>query len=355
MPLRRLPPISSTLFSDLQDLCVTPQKQSQETESNQEKESQENEQARDAKPRHAEPIHWESYECLLVTPLFGGGVVAGQVDQRMPIRASAIRGQLRFWWRLLASKRLGNNVNAIRQEEFALWGGLGTPPQASRVWVEVRHNESPKLTAAKNINSYALAGADRKPGDILYCQSTWHLYIGFERSHLTSAQCNQVMEAVQWWANFGGVGARTRRGFGCLIIPQCELLTPKEVESKLSGKLVFSLMKFDTAFVAWEHAIAALKVKGKKIENRQGYLGPERQASQVILRVRPTQDEKWQSLALMLPTVKNAKEASEFLKALSHFRLKDSSISTALAKSKKETSNLMQTCHVLLKKYQTKS
>ena len=54
----------------------------------------------------------------------------------MPIRASAIRGQLRFWWRLLASKRL-NNPEEIRAEEFALWGGLGTPPQASRVWVEV--------------------------------------------------------------------------------------------------------------------------------------------------------------------------------------------------------------------------
>ncbi|PXX81784.1 type III-B CRISPR module RAMP protein Cmr1 [Rivihabitans pingtungensis] len=345
MPLRRLPSISSAEPSTPPAVGVASLEKVEKK-----KTWLDSQEARDA-----EPIHWKSYECLLVTPLFGGGVVAGQVDQRMPIRASAIRGQLRFWWRLLASKRLGDDVNAIRQEEFALWGGLGTPPQASRVWVEVRHDKPLKFTAVENINSYALAGADRKPGDILYYQSTWHLYIGFERSHLTSAQCDQVMEAVQWWANFGGVGARTRRGFGCVLVPKCELLTPQDVREKLGGTLVFSSAKFETAFVAWEHAIVALKLKGKKIENRQGYLGPERQASQVILRVRPTKDGKWQSLALMLPTVKNAKEASEFLKALSHFRLKDSSISDAREKSKKETSNLMQTCHVLFKKYQTKS
>ena len=40
-------------------------------------------------------------KCELMTPMYGGGVEPGKVDRAMPIRPSAIRGQLRFWWRLL--------------------------------------------------------------------------------------------------------------------------------------------------------------------------------------------------------------------------------------------------------------
>lgn len=45
--------------------------------------------------------------CELITPMYGGGVKAGRVDCKMPIRASALRGQLRFWWRLLRPKSKG--------------------------------------------------------------------------------------------------------------------------------------------------------------------------------------------------------------------------------------------------------
>lgn len=39
------------------------------------------------------------YTIQIITPLFGGGVEAGMPDETMPIRATAIRGQLQFWWR----------------------------------------------------------------------------------------------------------------------------------------------------------------------------------------------------------------------------------------------------------------
>ena len=35
--------------------------------------------------------------CTLITPMFGGGVTPGEVDRDLPIRAGALRGQLRFW------------------------------------------------------------------------------------------------------------------------------------------------------------------------------------------------------------------------------------------------------------------
>ena len=33
---------------------------------------------------------------------------------------------------------------------------------------------------------------------------------------------NQVIETLQWWANFGGLGARTRRGLGAVHVAECE-------------------------------------------------------------------------------------------------------------------------------------
>ncbi len=47
-------------------------------------------------------IQWHSLKCRLVTPMYGGGVTSTVVDTDMPIRVTGIRGQLRFWWRLLA-------------------------------------------------------------------------------------------------------------------------------------------------------------------------------------------------------------------------------------------------------------
>ncbi len=44
------------------------------------------------------PKNSETYQVKVITPIYGGGVKAGEPDKDMPIRASAIRGQLRYWW-----------------------------------------------------------------------------------------------------------------------------------------------------------------------------------------------------------------------------------------------------------------
>ena len=38
-------------------------------------------------------------EISVITPLFGGGAEPGVADLLAPVRASSIRGHLRFWWR----------------------------------------------------------------------------------------------------------------------------------------------------------------------------------------------------------------------------------------------------------------
>lgn len=39
---------------------------------------------------------WHSLNCELITPMYGGGIESTKVDKDMPIRASSIRGNLRF-------------------------------------------------------------------------------------------------------------------------------------------------------------------------------------------------------------------------------------------------------------------
>lgn len=86
-------------------------------------------------------IKWHELCCELVTPMYGGGVKSTVVDEKVPTRASSIRGQLRFWWRLLAKEKwqLGNN-EAIRDAELALWGGMGDADSgnASQVFIKVK-------------------------------------------------------------------------------------------------------------------------------------------------------------------------------------------------------------------------
>ena len=192
-------------------------------------------------------IRWQDYSCTLVTPLYGGGVKAGEVDAHMTIRASAIRGHLRFWWRLLAKHKYRLNPDEIRQRECALWGGLGDTPQASNVWVRIdtianlevepwaeyeparRGGGNSILTPATWAKAaYALFPAQGKrrgsldeeaPHGLAKPGLTWTLHLGLHYPEKAEASLcedlnERVHEALRWWASFGGVGARTRRGLG---------------------------------------------------------------------------------------------------------------------------------------------
>lgn len=82
-------------------------------------------------------------------------------------------------------------------------------------------------------------------------------------SFKTQQQKNQVIEALRWWASFGGVGARTRRGLGAVKVissdPDCvsKPVSQKEVKSK-NGVMVLR-NPGNNAVNAWRSAINKLK------------------------------------------------------------------------------------------------
>ncbi len=188
----------------------------------------------------------EHFTCNLVTPMYGGGVSTGEVDKAMPIRATAIRGQLRHWWRLLNRKDANGKLRSAKElfeTERAIWGGLGDEKTLAKSKVivsiktrSVKQSELQSAATYQHVNGelkgpafgdlpgYALfPGKGEKNKNtitkdavkLLKAGYSFQLSVAFGRN-LLPPQREQVLDALRWWATFGGVGARTRRGCGAV-------------------------------------------------------------------------------------------------------------------------------------------
>ncbi|MDP2834548.1 MAG: type III-B CRISPR module RAMP protein Cmr1 [Pseudomonadota bacterium] len=217
---------------------------------------------------------WQRYCCTLVTPLFGGGVKPGEVDGEMPIRASAIRGQLRFWWRLLnRGHHPGGDGTSASQAlylaEREIWGGLGDQDTlaASKVALRVelpptRHFLESKQQMQADAVRYAF-GAAANNGEARWLKDgyEWTLWIRHPDSLKT-----EIAETLRWWASFGGLGARTRRGFGAIAVDdwagdERKPLSPiTREEAKLAGmRLILQKNQLNSAITAWQVAVDRLR------------------------------------------------------------------------------------------------
>ncbi len=204
-----------------------------------------------------------TYSGQTLTPLYGGGVKAGEVDEAMPIRASAIRGHLRYWWRLLYGK--GKSSEQLFAEEVAIWGGIrASMPVASRVIVQItrlKKSQSQKKSRLTEFPSYALITEPGSDPTLMESGCGFDLVLVLS-PELSSEQQQQVLESLRWWASFGGVGARTRRGLGAIQIDKLTPVTEEEV-SALGGWLLLkrpnSVRKGDLPHVVakrcWKEAV----------------------------------------------------------------------------------------------------
>jgi len=204
-------------------------------------------------------------QCKLITPLFGGGVKAGEVDRAMSIRATAIRGHLRFWWRLLQGRKIG--PDELFRKECSLWGGISEPaPTASRVAVRVKAATADnKMIPAngKGIPRYALILEPGKRGEVKLLEAPYEFQVTL-RFHCDTGQeqIEQVREALRWWASFGGLGARTRRGLGAIEIREdgkpLQAVTGEEA-GHAGGCLALGKTEARDAISAWKSAVESLQ------------------------------------------------------------------------------------------------
>jgi CRISPR-associated protein Cmr1 len=239
-----------------------------------------------ATANQADHSGWTHYSCKLVTPLYGGGVRAGVVDPELPIRPASIRGQLRFWWRVACGPFKDSAEMFAR--ESAIWGGIGEAgPRASQVRVRVRGVGSPSVLPAHIYEKDPAAPgkyksfpkvADWAEGYALFSakgelnrdrddfkeprKELAQAGIGFELGlalgpTLDKAQREEVALALRWWASFGGLGARTRRGLGAIAVTGVDPVTEVEVV-KRGGRLVLRKAA-GGATQAWKEAVGRLR------------------------------------------------------------------------------------------------
>ncbi len=75
-----------------------------------------------AKAREDSRFHTINAKIKVVTPIFGGGVEAAKSDPEDVIRASTIRGHVRFWWRALYASNY-DSIEEMYNDEAKIWGG----------------------------------------------------------------------------------------------------------------------------------------------------------------------------------------------------------------------------------------
>ena len=257
---------------------------------------------------------WQEICCELVTPMHGGGVRERESDDQLPVRVTAIRGQLRFWWRLLAQQKWNLSGQSLREAEFRLWGGIGEEATASlvflRVQVQNKLQEASLSDYAKGLNDplgYVLFTARKTKTGLpemklgkegLRWMVQWCLS---EKANETDKQ--QVLETLRWWATLGGLGGRTRRGCGSF---KAEGIKPVSTDEmlKLGCTILFS-GNLTTDRRAWVDAINVWKETRRKYKTEfRRLLGRNDEHSRhltTIFSCPVYESGQWRGMVIMLP------------------------------------------------------
>lgn len=201
------------------------------------------------------------------TPMAGGGVEAGTVDGKRPVRVPSIRGHLRYWWRMI-----NRNIPDKETKESDIWGSTEKPGE---VYVSV--SESPnvhlrycddnfgfKRYDPENYALFSLLPNRQEPGkNIAQENFTFTLKLRYpEIFH------DDVRLALSAWLYFGGIGARTRRGCGSLSCDE----NPASLSEILRAAPYITLWrkKANDSMSAWSYAVECYRDYRQKRNPGQG-------------------------------------------------------------------------------------
>ena len=205
----------------------------------------------------------KTYRIEVVTPMFGG-VFPGIPDEVTPVRVSSIRGQLRFWWRATRGCEFPDAVR-LAEREGEIWGTTEEPSKVSLSVVVVSKGTA-QPCAAIPPNGRGAPRANREyPGYVTFPFHQDSKSIRNAKRDLVfdlRVSCpdevwNDVEAALWAWCNFGGLGARTRRGCGAVF---CEDFAPKDA-AELSVKMKMSRRATNDPVHAWPELFTALLLK----------------------------------------------------------------------------------------------
>ncbi|GKU76478.1 type III-B CRISPR module RAMP protein Cmr1 [Paenibacillus sp. L3-i20] len=171
----------------------------------------------------------------LISPMFGGSARAGVIDKDNPVRVSSVRGNLRFWWRATRGAAF-KNVSELSKRETEIFGNTSTP-SSIHIWIErvgkdisldnAQIHSGRKNEFVKGLPKYFMFPFDKNTEIKFGSQYTFSLRITVNSTDKELYE-KEIEPALWAWINFGGVGARTRRGCGSLY---SEKFSPKRGEN----------------------------------------------------------------------------------------------------------------------------
>jgi CRISPR-associated protein Cmr1 len=212
----------------------------------------------------------QTREYKLITPLFGGGIEPGANDLDNLIRGPEIRGQLRFWWRAIrgGQPEFEGKLEKMKAREDEIWGTASNTSnqrevdelkkeQEKQAWngsvqIEVEvpkdgqgqpikpfklvlKNGKYKISSDNGIPGYAAfplrppeEEVKRMGQDTPLAELRQNVEFSL-RITFPEKWTDDVLASLWAWETFGGVGARTRRGFGALLL---EKIDGKSVEDE---------------------------------------------------------------------------------------------------------------------------
>lgn len=175
----------------------------------------------------------------VVTPLFAGGADPKQAELRLP----SLKGVLRFWWRALAWSRFRGDLNAIRQHEDRLFGS-STAGQ-SRVRMRLLLQSAPRVLAAGEVlksldavvghgaryfgygvmEAYGSSKKNTKDGQLTRGCLLAPFTFGVElrARDLAQKELASLRDALVALGTLGGLGAKSRKGYGSLVLEELRI------------------------------------------------------------------------------------------------------------------------------------
>ena len=246
-----------------------------------------------------------------ITPMFGGGVKLNsesphhkEFDWNTPVRGASLRGQLRTWWRRTCGPTLAPAV--LKAREAVLWGWASTQEAPAKglvslsvssqlsessiaVFESTRPDRPRQERAIKRMEAIAYGAFPLKPsrdsqnniaGTLHELRGSFTVQIELlclkhaarysERAAAAWPELDSPIEATLWaeveraWVafiTFGGLGGRTRRGFGAVRQISPEPPTLEEALERLGwdGRAAYPPVPKSGAEQAHQEALAQLQ------------------------------------------------------------------------------------------------
>ena len=172
----------------------------------------------------------------VVTPLFCSGADPNRPELRLP----SFKGVLRFWWRTLAWSRYSGNLETVQKQEDTLFGSASGGQ--SRISMHLKSVESQQSITSGQVlkipstntvvgegsrylgygvmEAFASKKKGTKAGQLTRAclRAPFDFTVHMRGSKLSNTQLYTLQEALMALGTLGGMGAKSRKGYGSLTL-----------------------------------------------------------------------------------------------------------------------------------------